>query len=116
MLESVQRGVTGAFYDDATTRTRWPRPCSPSTRARSTRPVCVAAAERFGVARFQDRLRAIVAEATSAERPPRPGERSRLQAGLLHGARRARRALRRTAGKARVTHGAHSAIPVDTRA
>ena len=73
--------------------------------------VCRAAAERFSVPRFQDRLAAIVAEATSDERPPRPGERSRLQSGLLHGARRPRvgcRLSQRTAGKARLTRSADS--------
>ncbi len=52
---------------------------------------CRAAAEHFSVQRFQNRLASIVDEATSDERPPRPGERSVLQAGLLHGARRSSR-------------------------
>jgi glycosyltransferase involved in cell wall biosynthesis len=88
--ESVRPGVTGVFYD---------RPDAPSLAEAVLAlddlaidpAACRAAAEQFSVRRFQDRLAAIVAEATSAERPPRPGERSVLQAGLLHGARRSGR-------------------------
>ena len=94
--ESVQVGVTGAFYErddpDALAATVL------GFDALAVDPAaCRAAAERFSVPRFQNRLAAIVDEATSDERPPRPGERSVLQAGLLHGARRARpaRAARR---------------------
>ncbi len=54
---------------------------------------CRAAAERFSVPRFETRLAAIVADAVSDERPPRPGERPVLAAGLLNGGR--------TGGKAR---------------
>jgi len=87
--ESVEPGVTGAFYErndpEALAETVL------AFDALAVDPaVCRAAAERFSVARFQDRLAGIVAEATSDERPPRPGERSRLQSGLLHGARRPR--------------------------
>jgi hypothetical protein len=83
--------VTGAFYERND-----PEALAEAVLAFDALAVdpaaCRAAAERFSVRRFQDRLAAIVAEATSAERPPRPGERSpsRLQAGLLHGARRPR--------------------------
>ena len=53
---------------------------------------CRAAAERFSVPRFQHRLAAIVADAVSDERPPRPDEqRPVLAAGLLHGGRRSSR-------------------------
>ena len=88
--ESVQAGVTGAFYErndpDALAATVL------AFDALAVDPAaCRAAAERFSVPRFQHRLSAIVDEATSDERPPRPGERSVLQAGLLHGARRATR-------------------------
>jgi len=85
--ESVEPGVTGVFYERND-------PAALAEAVLAFDPlavdpaVCRAAAERFSVPRFQDRLAAIVAEATSDERPPRPGERSRLQAGLLHGARR----------------------------
>jgi glycosyltransferase involved in cell wall biosynthesis len=85
--ESVEPGVTGVFYEHND-----PEALAEAVLAFDPMAVdpavCRAAAERFSVPRFQDRLAAIVAEATSDERPPRPGERSRLQAGLLHGARR----------------------------
>jgi len=88
--ESVQPGVTGAFYE-----TNDPGSLAETVLAFDALAVdpgvCVAAAERFSVRRFQDRLAAIVAEATSGERPPRPGDRSVLQAGLLHGTRRSSR-------------------------
>ena len=88
--ESVQPGVTGAFYEH-----NYAGSLAETVLAFDALAVdpaaCVAAAERFSVRRFQDRLAAIVAEATSDERPPRPGERSVLQAGLLHGARRSSR-------------------------
>ena len=90
MRESVQPGVTGAFYE-----TNDPGSLAETVLAFDALAVdpgvCVAAAERFSVRRFQDRLAAIVAEATSGERPPRPGDRSVLQAGLLHGTRRSSR-------------------------
>jgi glycosyltransferase involved in cell wall biosynthesis len=88
--ESVEPGVTGAFY---------PRN-DPAALAETVLAfdalaidpaVCRAAAERFSVPRFQTRLAAIVADAISDERPPRPGERPVLAAGLLHGGRRASR-------------------------
>ena len=88
--ESVQEGVTGVFYDGedsdglATTVLGFD--------ALAIDPAaCRAAAERFSVERFQTRLAAIVDQATPDERPPRPGDRSVLQAGLLHGARRSSR-------------------------
>ena len=88
--ESVQPGVTGAFYErnDAGALAETVL----SFDALAVDPAaCRAAAERFSVQRFQNRLASIVDEATSDERPPRPGERSVLQAGLLHGARRSSR-------------------------
>ena len=92
VLESVQPGVTGAFYerndpggagrDGAAPSTR-----SPSTRPRAARPPSASASRASSTA-----LAAIVADATSDERPPRPGEqRPVLAAGLLHGARRSSR-------------------------
>ena len=74
--ESVEPGVTGAFYERND-----PEALAEAVLAFDPLAVdpavCRAAAERFSVPRFQDRLAAIVAEATSDERPPRPGERSR---------------------------------------
>ena len=90
VLESVQEGVTGAFYEanDAGALAGTVL----AFDALAVDPAaCRAAAERFSVRRFQHRLAAIVEEATSDERPPRPGDRSVLQAGLLHGARRSTR-------------------------
>jgi glycosyltransferase involved in cell wall biosynthesis len=87
--ESVEPGVTGAFYErnepaalEATVRGFDALAVDPAA--------CRASAERFSVGRFQGRLAAIVADAVSDERPPRPGERSVLAAGLLHGTRRSR--------------------------
>jgi glycosyltransferase involved in cell wall biosynthesis len=87
--ESVEPGVTGAFYErnDAAALAE----AVLGFDALAVDPAaCRAAAERFSVRHFQDRLAGIVAEATSDERAPRAGERSRLQSGLLHGARRPR--------------------------
>jgi glycosyltransferase involved in cell wall biosynthesis len=91
--ESVQQGLTGTFYErnDAAALADAVR----GFDALAIDPAaCRAAAERFSVQRFQARLAAIVDEATSGERPPRPGERSVLQAGLLNGTRRAGRTHR----------------------
>jgi glycosyltransferase involved in cell wall biosynthesis len=88
--ESVEEGVTGTFYERADAATL--AEAVLAFDALGVDPaVCRAAAERFSIGRFQDRLAAIMAEATSGERPPRPDERSVLQAGLLHGARRSSR-------------------------
>ena len=57
--------------------------------------VCVAAAQRFGTARFQAALRAIVEEAVAAERAPRPEERPAVVTGLLQ--------RRRCDGRVRLT-------------
>ena len=88
--ESVQPGVTGAFYDHND-----PAALAATVLAFDALAVsagaCRADAERFGVRRFQSRLQEIVADAVSDERPPRPGERPVLAAGLLQGARRAGR-------------------------
>jgi glycosyltransferase involved in cell wall biosynthesis len=89
--ESVQPGVTGAFYERND-----PAALAETVLGFDTLAVdsaaCRAAAERFSVPRFQKRLAAIVADAVSDERPPRPGEqRPVLAAGLLHGARRSSR-------------------------
>jgi glycosyltransferase involved in cell wall biosynthesis len=88
--ESVEPGVTGAFYERN----------DPAALAETVLgfdalavdpAACRAAAERFSVDCFQSRLASIVSAAVSDERPPRPGERSVLAAGLLHGGRRSGR-------------------------
>jgi glycosyltransferase involved in cell wall biosynthesis len=88
--ESVQPGVTGVFYErnDAAALGETVL----GFDALSVDPAaCRAAAERFSVQRFQTRLAKIVADAVSDERPPRPGERPVLAAGLLNGGRRSSR-------------------------
>ena len=85
--ESVQPGWTGAFYDRND-----PAALAETVLAFDALAVdpaaCRAAAERFSAPRFKSRLAAIVADAVSDERPPRPGERPVLAAGLLQGGRR----------------------------
>jgi glycosyltransferase involved in cell wall biosynthesis len=82
VLESVREGATGAYY----------RASNPEALAEVIADfdpfafdpaVCVAAAQRFGTARFQAALRAIVEDAVAAERAPRPGERPTVVTGLL---------------------------------
>jgi glycosyltransferase involved in cell wall biosynthesis len=74
VLESVQAGTTGAYYDQST-----PEALAAAVEAFDPDAIdpqdCRAAAERFGTHRFQAALRGIVAEAVTAERAPRPGER-----------------------------------------
>jgi glycosyltransferase involved in cell wall biosynthesis len=81
VLESVQAGTTGAYYDQST-----PEALAAAVEAFDPDAIdpqdCRAAAERFGTQRFQAALRGIVAEAVTAERAPRPGER-RGATGLL---------------------------------
>jgi glycosyltransferase involved in cell wall biosynthesis len=88
VLETVTEGVTGAFYDDGDD----PRALADAVRAFDVAAVdpasCVAAARRFGVARFQERLRGIVADAVAAERAPRASERPIGGLLPLRGARR----------------------------
>ena len=69
--ESVQPGVTGVFYERND-----PAALAETVLAFDALGVdsaaCRAAAERFSVPRFQSGLAAIVADAVSDERPPRP--------------------------------------------
>jgi glycosyltransferase involved in cell wall biosynthesis len=73
--ESVVEGITGTFFER-------PEPDALAEAVRRFDPLaidrreCRAAAERFGVERFQLRLERIVADAVRDERAPRPGERS----------------------------------------
>jgi glycosyltransferase involved in cell wall biosynthesis len=91
VLESVREGETGAYYRESNAEalaevvaTFDPASVDPAA--------CVAAAGRFGTRRFQDALRATVAEAVAAERAPRPGDRPAVVTGLLP-----RRSARRAA-------------------
>jgi glycosyltransferase involved in cell wall biosynthesis len=81
VMESVQAGTTGAYYSHST-----PEALAAAVAAFDPDAIdpeeCRAAAERFGTRRFQAALRGIVAEAVTAERAPRPGER-RGATGLL---------------------------------
>jgi glycosyltransferase involved in cell wall biosynthesis len=81
VLETVREGMTGTFYDDGDD----PRALAAAVAAFDVEGVdpadCVASARRFGVGRFQERLRGIVAEGVAAERAPRASERP--MAGLL---------------------------------
>jgi len=85
--ESVEPGVTGAFYERND-----PAALAETVLAFDALAVdpaaCRGAAEHFSVPRFQHRLAAVVADAVSGERPARPGERPVRAAGLLHGGRR----------------------------
>ena len=78
----MRAGETGAYYDRD----------DPEALARAVETfdplavdpqACVDAAQRFGSARFQAQLRAIVARAVEAERAPRPGDRPTVVTGLL---------------------------------
>jgi glycosyltransferase involved in cell wall biosynthesis len=82
VLESVREGATGMYY----------RSSDPEALAEVVArfdpaafdpAVCVAAAQRFGTARFQTALRAIVEDTVAAERAPRPEERPTVVTGLL---------------------------------
>jgi glycosyltransferase involved in cell wall biosynthesis len=82
VLESVREGATGAYYRSSDPEalaeviaTFDPAAFDPA--------VCVAAAQRFGTARFQASLRAIVEDAVAAERAPRPEDRPTVVTGLL---------------------------------
>jgi glycosyltransferase involved in cell wall biosynthesis len=94
-LETVIAGRTGAFYDDGDD----PRALAAAVEGFDPGAVvsaeCVASARRFGVARFQGSLRAIVAEVVAVERAPRAPERS--TGGLIP-----RRAPRRGAESMRI--------------
>jgi glycosyltransferase involved in cell wall biosynthesis len=88
VLETVGEGVTGTFYDDGDD----PQALAEAVRGFDPGAVdpadCIAAARRFGVARFQERLRGIVAATVAAERSPRAPERPIGGLLPLRGARR----------------------------
>lgn len=75
VLETVTEGLTGCFYDNGED----PASLVAAIRAFDPGAVdpadCVSAAQRFSRERFQERLRAIVAEAVTRERSPRATER-----------------------------------------
>jgi glycosyltransferase involved in cell wall biosynthesis len=72
VLETVDEGRTGAFYEDGDD----PRALAAAVAGFDPAAVdpadCLAAAQRFGVERFQERLRSIVGSAVrEAQRAPR---------------------------------------------
>src|SRR4051795_2109949 len=75
VLETVTVGRTGWFYDDGDD----PRALAAAVAGfdvnRVDTAACIAAAHRFGVERFQERLRSIVAETVARGRVPRDVER-----------------------------------------
>jgi glycosyltransferase involved in cell wall biosynthesis len=75
VLETVREGMTGAFYDDGDDPLALADAVARFDPALVDPAECVAAARRFGVERFQERLRAIVAETVAQERVPRDFER-----------------------------------------
>ena len=88
--ESVQPGVTGAFYERND-----PEALAEAVLAFDAMAVdpaaCRAAAERFSVPRFQDRAGGDRRRGDLRRAPAAPRRALRLRAGLLHGARRSSR-------------------------
>src|SRR3954452_1762168 len=94
--ESVQEGRTGTFYDDGEGSRALVEALLAFDPGAVDPADCVAAARHFGVERFQERLRAIVAGAVAAaERTPRPAP-ERPAGGLLprRGARNGAQSMR----------------------
>jgi len=91
VLESVVEGETGVYYrrNDPETLAEVVSRFDPQAFDPA---VCVAAAQRFDIAKFQAALRAIVDEAVAADRAARPENRPATVSGLLP-----RRAARRAA-------------------
>jgi glycosyltransferase involved in cell wall biosynthesis len=81
VLETVTEGVTGAFYDDGDDPKALAVAVAGFDVASVDPSVCVRSAHRFGVERFQDRLRSIVEETAAKGRTARDVERS--TSGLL---------------------------------
>jgi glycosyltransferase involved in cell wall biosynthesis len=84
-LETVQEGVTGTFFEDMEELEDVLRRFDPGAIDPAD---CVAASRRYSVERFQERLRAIVAETVAEERAPRATERPIGGLLPLRGARR----------------------------
>jgi glycosyltransferase involved in cell wall biosynthesis len=68
LLETVEDGVTGAFYDDADDPRSLAQTVAAFDVARVDSSACVRSAHRFGVERFKDRLRSIVEETAAKDR------------------------------------------------
>lgn len=81
VLETVDEGVTGAFYDDADDPRSLAEAVAGFDVARVESSMCVRSAHRFGAERFKERLRSIVEE-TAANGRTAP-EVERPVGGLL---------------------------------
>ena len=81
VLETVTDGVTGAFYDDGDDPQALAATVAGFDVASVDSLVCVRSAHRFGVERFQQRLRSIVEETAAKGRTARDVERP--TSGLL---------------------------------
>ena len=81
VLETVTEGVTGAFYDDGDDPRALAAAVAGFDVASVESSVCVRSAHRFGVERFQERLRSIVEETAAKGRTARDVERP--TSGLL---------------------------------
>lgn len=81
VLETVDEGVTGAFYDDADDPRSLAEAVADFDLARVESSTCVRSAHRFGAERFKERLRSIVEE-TAANGRTAP-EVERPVGGLL---------------------------------
>ncbi|MDA0173231.1 glycosyltransferase [Solirubrobacter taibaiensis] len=81
VLETVTDGVTGAFYDDGDDPRALAAAVTGFDVASVDSSVCVRSAHRFGVERFQERLRSIVEETAAKGRTARDVERP--TSGLL---------------------------------
>ncbi|HET6549632.1 MAG TPA: glycosyltransferase [Solirubrobacter sp.] len=95
VLETVAAGETGAFYEDGDDPRALAAAVAGFDPAAVDPAACVRSAQRFGVARFQARLRAVVDEAVARGGAPRVPERP--ASGLL-----ARRSSRTRAESMRI--------------
>ena len=75
VLETVTEGETGAFYDDADDPVALAAVVEGFDVARVNSSACVRSAHRFGVDRFQERLRSVVDETAAKGRTARDVER-----------------------------------------
>jgi glycosyltransferase involved in cell wall biosynthesis len=84
VTETVEEGVTGAFYDHAGDPAALAAVVAEFDADTVDPAACVAAAQRFDTGRFQAALRGIVAEAALSERTPRlPHKPALTNAGLM---------------------------------
>jgi glycosyltransferase involved in cell wall biosynthesis len=79
--ETVQEGLTGTFYDEATPEALVDAVARFDTLAIDP-AACVANADRFDVSHFRHGIRSVVAEACADERPPRADPRRVRPRGL----------------------------------